>query len=109
MINNFIYIQDMKHIKQFEFFDFNQTLPITTKNHLTNFYSCDECDHLWQEYNKKNCNNCPECDSNEIEELPEDEWYEVAKSKSDDSDKKSLTTLQKTDSNSFVDLKNVFY
>ena len=94
----------MKHIKKFETFDFSQTIPVTTKNFLTNYYSCDECDSLWKELNKES-EECKFCGSNEIEELSEGEWYEVSKSKGEDmsSDKSedqegiSLYDLKKND------------
>ncbi len=70
----------MKHIKKFEDLDFSQSLPITTKNFLTNYYSCDECDNLWKEFNKES-NCCNRCESFDIEDLPEDEWLELAKTR----------------------------
>lgn len=94
----------MRHIKKFEFFDFNQTLPITTKNYLTNFYCCDECDHMWQEL--QSCNICPECESTEIEDLPEDEWYEVAKSRNPE-EVESLNNRKIKDSDSYLNIGNL--
>jgi len=96
----------MKHLKKFETFDFSQTIPVTTKNFLTNYYSCDECDGLWREINKE-CNVCKFCESNEIEELPEDEWYEIYKLRGDmrENDRKedqeaiSLFDLKKDNNN----------
>ncbi len=76
-------ITTMKHIKKFETFDFSQTIPVTTKNFLTNYYSCDECNGLWKELNKES-HQCKLCGSNEIEELEEDEWYEISKSRGED-------------------------
>ncbi len=73
----------MKYIKKFEELDFSQTLPITSKNALTMYYSCDECDAIWRSVNKV-CDSCLYCKSNTVEELSEDEWYEMAKSRSDD-------------------------
>lgn len=67
----------MNHIKKFEDFDFSQTLPLTTKSFLKNYYSCDECDNLWTEYNRS-VNVCPNCSSHEIEELTNDEWNEIS-------------------------------
>ena len=67
----------MKHLKKFETFDFSQTVPVTTKNFLTSYYSCDECDNIWTENNEVDC--CKFCDSDEIEELHEEEWKELSK------------------------------
>lgn len=92
----------MKHIKRFEGFDFSQTIPATTKNFLTNYYSCDECDGIWKEYNKQS-DKCKFCDSDEIEELPEDEWYEISKLRNpDESD--ILNKEKDSESGEFVDL-----
>lgn len=74
----------MKHLKKFEIFDFTQTIPVTTKEFLNNYYSCDECDYLWKESNKES-KSC-KCGSTEIEELPKDEWYEIAKARGIDVD-----------------------
>ena len=99
--------KQMKHIKKFETFDFSQTVPVTTKNFLTNYYSCDECDNLWKEFNKES-KSC-KCGSTEIEELPEDEWYEIAEirginieDRKEDQETISLLDLKK-DNNQDVD------
>jgi hypothetical protein len=94
----------MKHLKKFETFDFSQTVPVTTKNFLTNYYSCDECDNLWKEFNKES-KSC-KCGSTEIEELPEDEWCEIAEvrginteDRKDDQEAISLFDLKKDNNN----------
>jgi hypothetical protein len=91
----------MHHIKKFETFDFSQTLPITTKNFLTNYYSCDECDGLWKSFNKVD-NKCKFCESEEIEELSEGDWNEIVNQRmgreveeSDDEEIVDLMTLKK--------------
>jgi hypothetical protein len=71
----------MKYIKKYESFGYNQSIPFTTANFLINYYSCDECDGVWKEYNKSLCDKCKYCGSEEIEELPEDEWYKIAKTR----------------------------
>jgi len=71
----------MKYIKKFEELDFSQTLPITSKNALTMYYSCDGCDAIWSV--NKVCDNCLYCKSNTVEELSESE-YEMVKSRSDE-------------------------
>lgn len=70
----------MKHLKKYESFDFEQTIPVTTKNFLTNFYSCDDCDKVWKEFNNT-AERCRFCNSDEIEELHEEEWKQVANSR----------------------------
>jgi hypothetical protein len=42
----------MKHVKKFENFDFSKTISTTSKDTLTNFYSCEECDALWKSFNE---------------------------------------------------------
>jgi hypothetical protein len=89
----------MNRIKKWESFNFDQTLPVTTKNFLNSFYSCDECDSIWKEFNNT-AERCVYCDSNEIEELEESEYYEIAKSKGDIESLKS----EQPDSEEVVDL-----
>lgn len=94
----------MRHIKKFERFDFSQTIPATTKNFLTNYYSCDGCDGIWKEYNKQ-YNKCKFCDSDKIKELPEDEWYEISKLRNpDESD--NLDKEKNSEIGEFIDLLN---
>jgi len=75
----------MSIIKKFEDFDFSQTLPITSKNFLTNYYHCDSCNALWKELNKQS-ERCKFCNGVEIEELSEDEWYDTVKGRLDEED-----------------------
>ncbi len=98
-----LYIDNMKHIKKFEELDFTQTIPITTTNFLTNYYSCDECDNIWYEVNKE-CNVCNSCESTEIEDLPEDEWYELAKIRMNPVDYSKLLKERDINSKTAVDL-----
>lgn len=72
----------MKYIKKFEELNFSQTLPIANKADLTNYYSCDDCDALWKEFNNTS-QSCKFCKSDKIEELSNDEWLEIAKSRLD--------------------------
>ena len=97
----------MKYIKEYEMFDFRQTLPLTTANYLTNYYSCDECDALWKEYNEKMCDRCKYCDSEEIEELPENEWYEIAKTRLEPDEFKKLNDNRNKEADTLVDLVNL--
>ncbi len=96
----------MKHLHKFDSFDFNQTLPATSKNFLTNFYSCDECNAIWKEFNNT-ADNCKFCNSDEVEELQESEWYEIAKSRLDEDEYKNLESDRKSSSEEFVDLLNL--
>jgi hypothetical protein len=75
----------MHYIKKFEGFDFSQTIPITSKNFLTNYYHCDSCNALWKEFNKRS-ERCKFCNDKEIEELSEDEWYDTVKGRLDEED-----------------------
>ncbi len=96
----------MIHIKKYETFDFDQTIPTTSKNYLTNFYSCDECDAVWKEFNNTT-DKCKFCNSDEVEELQEDEWYEIVKSRLDEDEIKDLESERNKDSEYFVDLLNL--
>lgn len=93
----------MKHIKNFESFDFNQTLPVTTKNFLTNFYSCDECDAIWKELNKES-HKCKFCNSTEIENLSEDEFYDIQKSRLEEDEIEDMESERRNDSEELVNL-----
>jgi len=73
----------MKHIKTFEGFDFSQTLPIAPKSELTTYYSCDDCDAMWEEFNKE-CEQCEKCNSKNIEELSPEEYKELSNKDNDD-------------------------
>ena len=96
----------MKHIKMFESFDFEQTLPITTKNFLTNFYSCDECDALWKEFNKTS-EVCKFCNCKEIEDLSEDEYYDLQKSRLDEDEIEDMESERSKNSEELVNLVSI--
>ncbi len=96
----------MKHIRKFETFDFNQTIPVTSKNVLTNYYSCDECDSLWKELNES-CDKCKFCDSGEIEDLSEDEYYYLQKSRLDEGEEEDIESERSKESDELVDLYNL--
>lgn len=93
----------MKHIRRFEGFDFSQTLPVTTQNVLTNFYSCDDCDALWREVNETS-KSCKYCGSDEIEHLDEDEWYEIVKTRLDEDEIEDLESQRRKESETFIDI-----
>jgi len=93
----------MKHIKKFEGFDFGQTLPVTTQNVLTNFYSCDDCDALWREFNETS-KTCKYCGSDEVEDLGEDEWYEIVKTRLEEDEIEDLESERKKQSETFIDI-----
>jgi len=96
----------MKHIRTFETFDFNQTIPVTSKNVLTNYYSCDECNALWKELNET-CDKCKFCDSDEIEDLSEDEYYDLQKSRLDEDEIEDMESERSKESDEFIDLYNL--
>lgn len=96
----------MRHIKRYETFNFDQTIPVTTKNFLTNFYSCDDCDAIWKEFNNT-ADKCKFCDSDEIEELDEKEWYEISKNRVSEEENKELESERDIDSEEVVDLFNI--
>ncbi len=91
----------MEHIKKFETFDFNQTLPIASKSDLTMYYSCDDCDALWQTFNEDN-DKCRFCKSGEIEELGEDEYFDLVESRLEDDEVEDLRREREKDN--FVSL-----
>lgn len=80
----------MIYIKKYENFDFSQTLPVTSENNLTNFYSCDECNAIWRVYNSPLLTKCKYCNSSEIEELSKEEWLELSKERLDSDEYKNL-------------------
>ena len=87
-------------------FDFSQTLPITTKNFLTNYYSCDECDGLWKVYNKQE-DKCKFCGSSEVEDMSEVDWYEIANQRMGNEDDFDLEEERKSEADEAVDLVNL--
>lgn len=93
----------MKKIKNFESFDFNRTISTTSKDNLTLFYSCDECNALWKNFNEQS-DNCKFCESSEIEEIDPDEYYELVKLRLDEDEIEDLEKEKESDSNTFVDL-----
>ena len=96
----------MKFIKKFETFDFSQTIPATSKNVLTNYYSCDECDALWKDFNET-CDKCKFCDSDEVEDLSEDEFYDLQRSRLDEDEIEDMESERSKNSEEFVDLYNL--
>ena len=93
----------MRYIKKFEELDFSQTIPVTTKNFLTNYYHCDACNALWKEFNKTT-ERCKFCNSDEVEDLPENEWYEVVKSRLDEDEINDLDEERLKEEEYFIDL-----
>jgi hypothetical protein len=96
----------MKHIRKFESFDFDQTIPVTSKNVLTNYYSCDECNALWKELNET-CDKCKFCDSDEIEDLSKDEYYDLQKSRLDEDEIEDMESERSKESDEFINLYNL--
>lgn len=93
----------MKHLKQFEEFEFSNSLPVAPYNILLNYYSCDECDKLWKVFNEES-SRCIYCGSKEIENLSEDEWYEIAKSRLDEDEIKNLEKEKEENKKMFIDI-----
>jgi hypothetical protein len=93
----------MKHLKKFEEMDFSQTLPIAPKNEITNYYSCDDCNRLWRMFNSQS-DRCKFCSSKNIENLSEDEWYELAKSRIEPDEIADLGKERKKDNDTYVNL-----
>ena len=84
----------MKHIKEFKsfkensnFFDFDQTLHVVSKGHITNICTCLDCNNKWDTFNKRDPKDCPKCKSKKII---------VKKGDTDSEDLTSLMDLKKT-------------
>lgn len=95
----------MKHLKKFETFDFDQTIPVTSRNVLTNYYICDECDALWKEFNKTS-EKCKFCNCKDIEDLSEEEYYDIQKSRLDEDEIEAMELERSKDSDEFINLDN---
>lgn len=103
----------MQYIKRFNELNINNNeikkdlgyppLLTTSANMLTDYYSCDECDALWRSFNSPNT-TCPYCGSIEIEDISENEWYELVKKRLDDDEIENLEFDRKRQSETFVDL-----
>lgn len=72
----------MRYLKKFEELDFSQTIPVSSKRALTNYYCCDDCNAIPRVINRR-LDKCPYCESKNIEELSADEWEEIVKSRSE--------------------------
>lgn len=96
----------MSFIKKFEEFDFSQTLPVTSRSSLTNYYSCEECNALWKEFNKT-YDECKFCKSDEIENLSSDEWYELIKSRLEEDEIKAMENERKFDNETLIDITSL--
>jgi hypothetical protein len=94
----------MKHIKNFESFDFSKTLPIAPKDALTEYYHCDDCNALWREVNQPIAKRCKYCTSDEVENLSRDEWYETVKTRLDEDEIEELEANRKSEEETFIDL-----
>jgi hypothetical protein len=69
----------MRYIKKFEDINLSDHMPITNKEQFISYYSCDDCDELWDDDKEYNC--CKFCNCEDIEELSEVEFIEVKKYK----------------------------
>lgn len=95
----------MRYIKTFETFDFNQTIPVASKDVLTSYYHCDGCNALYKSFNSTE-SDCKFCKSDELEELSEEEYYETVGERLDD-EKEDMESERRKDSEEFVDLYNL--
>jgi len=93
----------MNHIRKFETFDFNKTLPVASKDTLTSYYYCDECEGLWKEVNHQD-DRCKFCHSEEIEDLNVDEWYSMVEDRLDDDEIEDLQKERGKEEEEFVNL-----
>lgn len=53
--------------------------PFATKSSLSQYYSCGDCNALWQEVNKEFNYECKFCDSENIKNVEEDEYFDMVK------------------------------
>jgi hypothetical protein len=96
----------MNHLKKFEGFTNSNPLPTTSISCLTNYYSCDECDALWKSFNKT-YNKCKFCYSDEIEDMPKDEWYELVKQRLEPDEAEDLEKQRIKEDETLVDLRKL--
>ena len=95
----------MKYVKKFEELDFSKGLPITTENFLTNYYHCDSCNVLWKSLNRVD-KICKFCEGDDIEDLSEDEWYEIVRSRLDEDEIENLDLERLKSQENFLDLSD---
>lgn len=93
----------MNHIKTYETFDFNKTLPVTSKDVLTSYYYCDECEGLWKEVNQQDT-KCKFCHCDSIEELNADEWYDLVEDRLEDDEIENLRKEREEYESKFINL-----
>lgn len=93
----------MNNIKTYETFDFNKSLPITSKDVLTNYYYCDDCEGLWKEVNHQDT-KCKFCHSEPIEELNVDEWYSMVEDRLEDDEIEELRKEREKEEGEFINL-----
>jgi len=91
----------MEHLKKFETFDFSKTLPIASKSDLTMYYNCESCNAIWESFNEK-CDCCRFCDNDNIQELDEDDYYDMVESRLEDDEVQDLRSEREKDE--FVNL-----
>jgi len=93
----------MNHIKTYETFDFNKTLPVTSQDVLTSYYYCDECEGLWKEVNQQD-DKCKFCHCDCIEDLSADEWYNMVEDRLEDDEIEDLRKEREEDESKFINL-----
>lgn len=91
----------MRWIKKFETFDFSQTLPLSSKEDLTLYYHCDDCDALWRVLINE-VDGCKFCKSSTIEELSKDEWCRTVGHRLDEDEIEDLNVEREIEEDYFL-------
>lgn len=93
----------MRIIKNFENFDYSQSLPQASLTDLSLYYHCDSCDSLWKVFNQE-IESCKFCSSREIEELSKEEWHETIADQMDGDEPDQLGDQSQTEEDDFMNL-----
>jgi hypothetical protein len=95
----------MKHLKSYNLFE-SITLPTTSKDDLTNYYTCYKCKSIFNTFNKE-ANICPYCGQNDPVSISDFEYMAIAKNTlSPEEYKKEMNSKKKRESE-YVDLIEV--
>ncbi len=72
----------MKNLKNFKTFEAEQigTFLATSKEDLTNYYKCNQCNALFKSFNSQS-DTCPYCNSNDIVQISDFEYMTSVKDK----------------------------
>lgn len=95
----------MRNLKDFKTFESDQmgTYLATSREDITNYYRCNKCNYLWNEFNEESY-NCPYCNSTEIIPLSDFDYMAQIKlnKKPDEYDKEMNDKIKR--SNQLIDL-----